>query len=282
MSQKISKEEREELLNPKTALGRELFDTNEKLIKANQALAESNLKLLKANEELKELDNLKSSILSSASHHLQNPLQDIVMGTSMLLDGSFGSISKEAKTAISHLSEAARHLTITFKMWMKVLDFENGKVDFYKEVFNLKDLVKGIMSTWEELAERRSLEFVLDCKEDVKIQADKKWIKEVIMNLVDNAFKMTDKGSVKISIKTKNDSVLISVSDTGVGMSENTLSHLFNKFEKGKEGWKRDMFGTGLGLYLCKKIIEEGHDGKIYASSLGEGKGAVFFVELPK
>lgn len=255
-----------------------------KMDEINQNLVSTNLELLKANEELKTIDDTKSAILSNASHHLQNPLQDIVMGTSMLLDGSFGAISSEAKKAAASMFESARHLTITFKMWLKTLDFENDRVEYKKEPFDLAVLAEKTIDSWKAGAKERGLELVFetDNHPPYTIKGDPEWIREVIVNLVDNALKMTEKGFVKLRVeKLGIEKIKLSVSDSGAGIDDETMKRLFQKLEKGKEGWKKDIYGTGMGLYLSKKIVEEGHNGKIWAESAGTGKGATFYMELP-
>lgn len=255
-----------------------------KMNEVNQNLVSTNLELLKANEELKTIDETKSAILSNASHHLQNPLQDIVTGTSMLLDGSFGAISPEAKKAAGAMFESARHLTITFKMWLKTLDFENDKVEYKKEPFDLAVLAEKTIDSWRESAKERGLELILetDNHSPYIVNGDPEWIREVIINLVDNALKMTEKGFIKLKLeKFGVEKIQLSVIDSGAGISAETMKRLFQEFEKGKEGWKKDVYGTGMGLYLSKKIIEEGHNGRIFALSNGAGKGATFKFELP-
>lgn len=255
-----------------------------KMDEVNQSLVSTNLELLKANEELKTIDDTKSAILSNASHHLQNPLQDIVMGTSMLLDGSFGVISPEAKKAAAAMFESARHLTITFKMWLKTLDFENDRVEYKRERFDLAVLAEETINSWKAGAKERGLELVFetDNHSPYTINGDREWIREVIVNLTDNALKMTEKGFVKLKVeKLGIEKIKLSVSDSGVGIDGETMKRLFQKLEKGQEGWKKDVYGTGMGLYLSKKIVEEGHNGRIFASSEGAGKGATFYVELP-
>lgn len=255
-----------------------------KMDEINQSLVSTNLELLQANEELKTIDETKSAILSNASHHLQNPLQDIVMGASMLVDGSFGAISPEAKKAAAAMFESARHLTITFKMWLKILDFENGRVEYKKELFDLAVLAEKTVDSWMASAKERGLELVFetDNHPPYVINGDPEWIREVIINLVDNALKMTEKGFVRLRLeKFGVEKIQLSVADSGAGIDEETTKRLFQKLEKGKEGWKKDIYGTGMGLYLCKKIIEEGHKGLIWAESQGSGKGATFYVEFP-
>lgn len=255
-----------------------------KMDEVNQSLVSANMELLKANEELKTIDETKSAILSNASHHLQNPLQDIVMGTSMLLDGSFGAISPEAKKAAAAMFESARHLTITFKMWLKTLDFENDRVEYKKEPFDLAVLAEKTIDSWKESAKERGLELVFetDNHSPYTVNGDTEWIREVIVNLVDNALKMTEKGFIKLRVeKFGVEKIQLSITDSGMGIDEETMKHLFKKLEKGEEGWKKDIYGTGMGLYLSKKIIEEGHNGTIWAESKGAGKGATFKIELP-
>ena len=255
-----------------------------KMDEVNQSLVSANIELLKANEELKTIDETKSAILSNASHHLQNPLQDIVMGTSMLMDGSFGAISPEAKKAAASMFESARHLTITFKMWLKTLDFENDRVEYKKEPFDLAVLAEKTIDSWKTSAKERGLElmFETDNHPPYTINGDPEWIREVIVNLTDNALKMTEKGFIKLKVeKLGVEKIQLSVTDSGVGINEETMKHLFQKLEKGEEGWKKDIYGTGMGLYFSKKIIEEGHNGLIWAESEGSGKGVAFFVEFP-
>lgn len=256
---------------------------NNKLNEVNQGLISANIELLKANEELKTIDETKSAILSNASHHLQNPLQNIVMGTSMLMDGSFGVISPEAKKAVAGIFESARHLTITFKMWLKALDFENNRVEYKKELFDLAVLAEKTIVDWKTSSAERGLQisFENDNHSPYTINADQEWIREVIVNLMDNALKMTEKGFIKVKIeKLGMEKVQLSVQDSGVGMDAETLKKLFQKLERGKEGWKKDINGTGMGLYLSKKIIEEGHGGVIWAESKGQNQGSTFFFKL--
>ncbi|KKR79496.1 MAG: PAS/PAC sensor signal transduction histidine kinase [Candidatus Nomurabacteria bacterium GW2011_GWA2_40_9] len=255
-----------------------------KLDEVNQGLVSANVELLKANEELKTIDATKSAILSNASHHLQNPLQNIVMGTSMLMDGSYGALTPEAKKTVAQIFESARHLTITFKMWVKALDFENGRVEYKTESFDLGDLVEKTIVDWKVSAKERGLEvsYENDGHTPYTINGDKEWLREVVVNIVDNALNMTEKGFIKIKVeKFGVEKIRLSVTDSGVGITKETMTHLFGKLEKGKEGWKKDINGTGLGLYISKKIIEEGHHGTIWAESKGADRGATFFVEIP-
>ena len=254
--------------------------------------ANSNLKdlygqMVEANKKLKTIDETKSTILSFASHHLQNPMENIVMGTSMMADGSYGIPTPEMKKAAVGVFESARHLSLTIKLWLKALDFEEDKVKFKMEKFDLVDLLNRIAKDWTMVSTERNIAFSIetDSKPPYTILADEGWLRDVAMNLIDNAFKMTEKGFVKVKIEKvigsdKNEKIRMSVADSGVGIDAETLPKLFEKFERGDEGYKKDIEGTGLGLYISKKIIEDGHHGRIWAESAGHDKGATFFVEI--
>ena len=254
--------------------------------------ANANLKnlygqMVEANKKLKTIDETKSTILSFASHHLQNPMENIVMGTSMMADGSYGVPTPEMKKAAVGVFESARHLSLTIKLWLKALDFEEDKVKFKLEKFDLAELVNRLAKEWTMVSTERKIDFSVetDNKTPYSILADEGWLRDVAMNLIDNAFKMTEKGFVKVKIEKvigsdKMEKIRMSVSDSGVGIDAETLPKLFEKFERGDEGYKKDIEGTGLGLYISKKIIEDGHHGRIWAESAGHDKGATFFVEL--
>lgn len=254
------------------------------LATTNKNLTEINKEMEAANEKLRTVDETKSSILSFASHYLQNPIVDIVMGTSMLADGSFGDKIEDIKKASVKISESARHLSLTVKMWLKALDFEENQVKYKMENFDFANLVNSISKDWALIANDRgiALSFETDNRPPYMITADEGWIHEVVINLIDNAFKMTEKGFIKIKIeKIGVEKMRFSIADSGVGIDSETLPMLFKKFERGQAGWKNNVEGTGLGLYISKKIIQEGHHGRIWAESGGVGKGAVFYVELP-
>lgn len=257
--------------------------TYKELVVTNKSLTEVNKDMEVANKKLKTLDETKSNILSFAQHYLQNPIVDIVMGTSMLADGSFGDKIEDIKKAATKIFESARHLSLTVKMWLKALDFEEDRVDYKMDPFDFNELVDSMTKDWILIAKDRNIDFSLetDNKPPYTIMADKIWIREVIVNLIDNAFKMTEKGFIKLKVeKVGIEKIRFSITDSGIGIDGETLPVLFQKFERGNEGWKNNVQGTGLGLYISKKIIVEGHNGRIWAESLGTGKGATFYVEL--
>ena len=232
--------------------------TYKELTTANKNLTVVNKEMEIANEKLKTIDETKSSILSFAQHYLQNPIEDIVMASSMMADGSFGDKIDDIKKASVKMFESARHLSLTVKMWLKALDFEENRVKYQMESFNLADLINNINKDWAIIANNRglNLSFETDNHPPYTITADKSWIHDVVINIIDNSFKMTEKGFIKIKIeKIGIEKIRFSVADSGVGIDEQTLSMLFQKFERGHAGWKNNVEGTGLCLYISKKIF---------------------------
>ena len=258
--------------------------TYKELVVANRNLTEVNKEIKSADEKLKTIDETKSSILSFAQHYLQNPIENIVMASSMLADGSFGNKIEDMKEASVKMFESARHLSLTVKMWLKALDFEENHITYNMENFDFFDMINRISKDWVLIAQDRKiiLSVETDGKSPYIIKADRAWIYDVVINLIDNAFKMTKEGFIKLKVeKFGTEKIRFSVADSGVGIDTETLSMLFQKFERGHAGWKNNVEGAGLGLYIAKKIIEDGHHGRIWVDSEGVGKGATFYVELP-
>jgi signal transduction histidine kinase len=124
------------------------------------------------------------------------------------------------------------------------------------------------------------LDFDYDQEGEFRVNADQGKIKQVLSNLIDNSVKYTPKGSVHVWITHSSPKkVLLSISDTGVGINPDVLPRLFEKFTRAPDASKTNIMGTGLGLYVAKKMIEA-HHGRIWAESAGQGKGSSFFIEL--
>jgi len=113
-----------------------------------------------------------------------------------------------------------------------------------------------------------------------KISVDREKIRQVIMNVVDNAIRYTEKGGVTVQIKNQKSKIKIIVKDTGAGLTKYELSKMFESFSRGAAGTRLYTEGVGLGLYVAKRFVEM-HHGKIWAESKGKGKGSTFYIELP-
>lgn len=235
--------------------------------------------------QLKVLDQKKSEFLSIASHHLRDPLTTIVGYASMLLEGSFGELSNDVKEAVDRIYESSKRLLDMISDFMDISNIESGSMKYNFIDVDIKKLVVDLVNDMKQYSDRANLHLSVTVDDPegsgYTTIADVVKIRQVFSNIIDNSIKYTPKGDVIVHLsKTpKGEGILFCVSDTGIGMSSNTIEELFKKFSRAQGINKVYTEGTGLGLYVAKEIVEK-HEGKIWAESKGEGLGSQFYVEL--
>lgn len=250
-------------------------------IKQKERLEKLTKELGISNNKLKGLDKLKTEFLSLASHQLRSPLTAIKGYASMLSEGAFGALDEKQTGAVKRIYTSAQGLVNVVEDLLNVSKIEQGGM---KYEFMPTDLSKLVTNLYEEMkvpAETKKLVFTLEMAEHdtFTVNADPVKLKQVFLNLVDNSIKYTTNGFVKIALIRKEDSVVFSVSDNGIGISAETREKLFEKFSRG-EGGKTNTGGSGLGLYLAREIARA-HKGDVTIESEGLGKGSSFIVTLP-
>ncbi|MEI7480570.1 MAG: HAMP domain-containing sensor histidine kinase, partial [bacterium] len=158
---------------------------------------------------------------------------------------------------------------------------EQGQMRYFMKDFDLRDLTNEVVKELKGNIQKNGLELRCNIPHGYfLVHDDKAKLKQVLMNLVDNANKYTQTGYIEIGLsKTADNKVVFYVKDSGVGISKETMPLLFQKFSRAKDAGKVNILGTGLGLYVAKKMIEA-QNGRIWAESDGEGKGSQFYVEL--
>ncbi len=239
--------------------------------------------LRKAYEKLKKLDQAKSRFLSMASHQLRTPLTVIKGYISMILEGVYGEINKTVKEKLKRSYQSNERLTTLVRDLLNVSRIEAGKIEMKFEKVNLESLISVLIKELSIQAEKKRvfLKFERPDKKLPEISLDKEKITQVILNIIDNAIKYTEKGGVTVKIKKPiSKKVQIIISDTGVGMTEEDIDSLFDIFTRGSVKTSLTTEGIGLGLYIAKRFIEI-QKGKIWAESEGKGKGSTFYIELP-
>ncbi len=233
-----------------------------------------------ANEKLRQLEKQKTEFVSIASHQLRTPLTAIKGYASMLLEGSFGELSKKVSIAVEKIFKSSQTLVIIIEDFLMMSRIEQGCMKYQFGVVKVDELLKEIISEVKPIAQEKRLDMQIsiEVKNNFDIYADRTKIKQVIYNIIDNSIKYTNEGFIKIllSKNIKNNAIKIVVSDTGIGISKKAELKLFDKFTKGKDS----MLGSGIGLYIAKEIVKA-HKGHIWVQSEGEGYGTTFFVELP-
>lgn len=251
-------------------------------------LAQTNDQLKTANDKLKELDKQKTEFVSIASHQLRSPLTAIKGYSSMLLEGSFGPIEDKAKEAVGVVFQSSLKLINIIEDFLNITRIELGRMKYEISTFDLGKIVETVINDQIPNIKKKGLTSKLEKGESddtYLISADNGKITQVISNLIDNSIKYTPQGEIKAKVENllaSGKSVIrFSISDTGVGIDQETLPRLFDKFVRADDAGKTNITGTGLGLYVAKQIVES-LGGKIWAESEGKGKGSTFIVEFPK
>jgi signal transduction histidine kinase len=235
-----------------------------------------------ANDRLKDLDEQKTEFVSLASHQLRGPLTAIKGYGSMLLEGDFGELSPMIKDAVEKMYKSTNDLVVIVGDYLDVSRIEQGRMQYDFSRFDLKELISTVANELKPTVENAHLTLDFDASPapNYMIHADKGKIKQVISNIVDNAIKYTPQGGLHIWLSGKpGNKALITISDTGVGIHPDVIPKLFQKFSRAPNASKTNILGTGLGLYVARKMIEA-HNGRVWAESSGQGKGSTFFIEL--
>ncbi|MBN1143558.1 MAG: PAS domain S-box protein [Bacteroidales bacterium] len=231
-------------------------------------------------ERLQELDKLKSIFLASMSHELRTPLNSIIGYTGIMLMGMTGKLSDEQHQQLSRVKNNAKHLLSLINDILDISKVEAGHVELNIEDINLSRLVKETVDTVHIKAAEKGIEIHTDIPGDLVIRTDLRRITQVILNLLSNAVNYTDKGGiwVKATLLNKN-KFRLSVIDTGAGIPESEISRLFQPFQQIDLSLTKKNKGTGLGLYLCRKLLSL-LDGAVFVKSK-PGKGSEFYFEMP-
>lgn len=226
-----------------------------------------------ANKKLTMMDAHKNEFLSFATHQLRSPLTSIKWGLSSLKENY-------SKDMINKLLITTDDLVSTVNDLLDISKLEQGGMVMKNEEFDLYDFIGRIVEEFRITAEKKGLKISFEGDNSACfVVGDQNKIRQVFVNLIDNAIKYTDSGSVKVIFKRNDKTAKIDILDTGPGISKDELNELFDKFLRGKAG-KASLGGSGLGLYLAKQIVEA-HKGSLEAFSEGLGRGSTFTVIIP-
>lgn len=236
-----------------------------------------------AHEELKKLDQNKTEFMLITQHHLRTPLSGNMGFLDLLMSGQFGKIPVKIKKVISSVRDSTQKEINVVNELLDVSSYQLGKdMILLHSGTDIEDLMEETLKDLKLQAKNKGI-YLKYTKEGVipKIPSDRTKLKLALTNIIDNCIKYTLEGGVTVSLKTENNKLLILVKDTGVGISKEAIPNLFNQtFHRGEQAQKMFAVGKGIGLFLSGKIID-GHHGKIWVESEGEGNGSTFHIELP-
>ena len=233
-------------------------------------------------EKLKEADEMKSEVINLLAHELRTPIQPILSMIDILRSDMKDSNHKELLDTILRNAKRLQRLTDNI---LDVSKIERGSLDLRQECFNLKDVITNNLDDTivlrnnlsNNINERTSVRVYYQ-PQDSFVEGDKDRISQVVYNLLNNAFKFSKDGSnITVNSKVEDSKIVVSVKDTGQGIDPEILPKLFSKFEA------KSFSGSGLGLYICKNIIEA-HGGKMWAQNnniINGESGATFYFSLP-
>ncbi len=238
----------------------------------------------KAEQELKEIDKLKSELVIRTSHELKTPLISIKGFTDLLLNIHEEKFDTDTISILNEIKQGCSRLEKTINNLIETSKLESSKEQLNASIEDLSFLIKFCVNKLRGLAETRNHTINLNIYDKLIAKFEKEKIHDVISNLLINAIKYTPpSGEIEIQSEIKDDFIIISIKDNGIGLMEEEKKQLFKQFgkiERYGQGWDVLTEGTGLGLYISKMIVEL-HGGKIWAESEGRNKGSSFYFSLP-
>lgn len=238
-------------------------------------------KLRKAMEAAQAADQIKSAFLATMSHELRTPLNSIIGFTGIMIQGLAGPLNPEQQKQMTMVQNSSRHLLSLINDVLDISKIEAGQLDLALAPFDLKSSIEKMVKFISPLAAKKGIDILLNIANDIgSLTTDQRRFEQIILNLLSNAVKFTEKGHVDISCQSENNHILLSFSDTGIGIQQEELSNLFQPFRQIDTGLARKHEGTGLGLSICKKILNI-MGGSIEVETQW-GQGSTFRVRIPR
>lgn len=226
-------------------------------------------------------DRIKSAFLATMSHELRTPLNSIIGFTGIVLQGLAGPLNEEQTKQLGMVRGSARHLLELINDVLDISKIEAGQLEVRAEAFDLKASIERVAGVVKPLADRKKLALGVSVAPAIgEMVSDRRRVEQILLNLLNNAIKFTDKGEVKLIAETVGTAVQFRILDTGIGIAAKDLQTLFQPFRQIDHGLARQHEGTGLGLAICQRLAGLLH-GQIRAASKGPGLGSEFVAMLP-
>jgi signal transduction histidine kinase len=269
------------------ARSEELADSQRALMNIVEDLNRKTDELEQANAKLQELDRLKSMFVASMSHELRTPLNSIIGFSSVILNEWLGPVTAEQKENLAIILRSGKHLLNLINDVIDVSKIEAGKIESLAEEFDLGELIDEALSLLRKEAKDKGLELRVEAA-PLSMRTDRRRLLQCVLNLLSNAAKFTELGSVTVEARggphpagsPPGGWAEIAVSDTGVGIREEDLPRMFQPFVRLVYPGQPTVPGTGLGLYLTRKLVVEILKGELLLTS-AYGRGSRFIIRIP-
>ncbi len=253
-----------------------IFTNITELKKREEELNKTISELDIAREKADAANQTKSQFLANMSHELRTPLNAIIGLTEMLKEDAADDGLDDFEEPLDRVFNAGKHLLTLINDVLDLSKIEAGRVELFNETFELKQILDDVMKTSSPLAQKNNNELIIDYKTEIDfVTADQTRVKQVVLNLISNACKFTEKGKISVLVnkilRDGGDLVSIDVSDTGIGMSDDQMSRLFNSFVQADSSTTRKYGGTGLGLTISKQLAKLMGGDVVVNSELGKG-----------
>lgn len=235
---------------------------------------------IKERDSARAASQTKSAFLANVSHELRTPLNAIIGYSELLLDEAADSGDRHNQQDLEKIRNSAKHLNFLIDDMLDLSKIEAGKMDISTQELDIKTLIDDITASVEPLIERNNNQLLVNLPVDArKIIADPLRLKQVMFNLLSNSAKFTSNGKIRITVNSISDSITLTISDTGIGMTDEQLGKVFDAFTQADSKTAQKYGGTGLGLSISKRLCEM-MDGSLTAKSR-LGKGSTFTITLP-
>lgn len=255
-------------------------------LEAKESLQQLTHQLHQANMRLRELDKQKTEFLSIASHQLRGPVAVVRGYSSLLREGSYGKLPPSAQEIIDRIEASSAAMAQMVDDFLNVTRIEQGRMQYDMHHFDLGQLVSLVCEEFSMRAKEKGLSFscaIARQPAQYPYYGDQVKIRQVLANLIDNAIKYTPSGWVRVSLsrgRGAKQEYVVTVEDSGIGIPPEEIPTLFSKFHRASNVQGANVSGTGLGLYIAKRLVEA-HSGSIRIFSEGRGKGSRFVITLP-